>query len=58
MNCVHEGSPIEPYPESGTLLRNPMLTQIAPRDLTISVGLPIRSDVGLFVFADLDEICA
>ena len=39
--CGHGGSPTEPYPEPGRLLKIPMLAQFAPRDLKILIDIHI-----------------
>ena len=58
VNCVHESSPTEPYPTPGSLLGNPMLTHLAPRDPKVLVDSNMPSDVELLVLADFDELCA
>ena len=50
---MHERSPIEPYPDTGSLLK-----QFAPRALKILVELHLRNDVELLVVVDVDECFA
>ena len=50
MKFVHDNSPIEPYPEPGSLFWNPKLTQLGPRYLQILTDFHMRSDVGFWAW--------
>ena len=58
MNCVHGNSPTGPYRKPGSLLWNPVLTQLAQRYLKISIDVHMRVDVELLILVDFNELRA